>query len=129
MAQTYLEDQNALLIPGIHNVVNCARADGDIRQISTHISSVNGIVSSIVSETKKYGRGNLVVRLSDCRDRLVEANRRGQEMADAEVEEKEWKSWTQTLPPIAFEIAREAMELVETVEELAAASQEEDDFS
>ncbi|OPB44379.1 hypothetical protein A0O28_0026970 [Trichoderma guizhouense] len=127
--KTYLEDQNALLIPGIHNVVNCARADGDIRQISTHISSVNGIVSSIVSETKKYGRGNLVVRLSDCRDRLVEANRRGQEMADAEVEEKEWKSWTQTLPPIAFEIAREAMELVETVEELAAASQEEDDFS
>ncbi|KAL6829525.1 hypothetical protein J3E69DRAFT_240574 [Trichoderma sp. SZMC 28015] len=127
--KTYLEDQNALLIPGIHNVVNCARADGDIRQISTHVSSVNGIVSSLVSETQKYGRGNLVVRLSDCRDRLVEANRRGQEMADAEVEEKEWKSWTQTLPPIAFEIAREAMELVETVEELAAASQEEDDFS
>ncbi|KAL5088116.1 hypothetical protein Trisim1_007279 [Trichoderma cf. simile WF8] len=127
--KTYLEDQNALLIPGIHNVVNCARADGDIRQISTHISSVNGIVSSIVSETQKYGRGNLVVRLSDCRDRLIEANRRGQEMADSEVEEKEWKSWTQTLPPIAFEIAREAMELVETVEELAAASQEEDDFS
>ncbi|KAL6837533.1 hypothetical protein V8C40DRAFT_10966 [Trichoderma camerunense] len=127
--KTYLEDQNALLIPGIHNVVNCARADGDIRQISTHVSSVNGIVSSIVSETQKYGRGNLVVRLSDCRDRLVEANRRGQELADAEVEEKEWKSWTQTLPPIAFEIAREAMELVETVEELAAASQEEDDFS
>ncbi|KAL6793888.1 hypothetical protein J3E68DRAFT_405390 [Trichoderma sp. SZMC 28012] len=127
--KTYLEDQNALLIPGIHNVVNCARADGDIRQISTHVSSVNGIVSSIVSETQKYGRGNLVVRLSDCRDRLVEANRRGQEMADSEVEEKEWKSWTQTLPPIAFEIAREAMELVETVEELAAASQEEDDFS
>ncbi|KAF3063405.1 hypothetical protein CFAM422_009955 [Trichoderma lentiforme] len=127
--KTYLEDQNALLIPDIHNVVNCARADGDIRQISTHIGSVNGIVSSIVSETQKYGRGNLVVRLSDCRDRLIEANRRGQEMADSEVEEKEWKSWIQTLPPIAFEIAREAMELVETVEELAAASQEEDDFS
>ncbi|KAL7908676.1 hypothetical protein GGI35DRAFT_408806 [Trichoderma velutinum] len=127
--KTYLEDQNALLIPDIHNVVNCARADGDIRQISTHIGSVNGIVSSIVSETQKYGRGNLVVRLSDCRDRLVEANHRGQEMADSEVEEKEWKSWTQTLPPIAFEIAREAMELVETVEELAAASQDADDFS
>ncbi|KAJ4862797.1 spa2 homology domain (SHD) of GIT domain-containing protein [Trichoderma breve] len=127
--KTYLEDQNALLIPDIHNVVNCARADGDIRQISTHVGSVNGIVSRIVSETQKYGRGNLVVRLSDCRDHLVEANRRGQEMADSEVEEKQWKSWTQTLPPIAFEIAREAMELVETVEELAAASQEEDDFS
>ncbi|PKK43723.1 hypothetical protein CI102_12392 [Trichoderma harzianum] len=127
--KTYLEDQNALLIPDIHNVVNCARADGDIRQISTHIGSVNGIVSNIVSETQKYGRGNLVVRLSDCRDRLIEANRRGQEMADAEVEEKEWKSWTQALPPIAFEIAREAMELVETVEELAAASQDADEFS
>ncbi|KKP02416.1 hypothetical protein THAR02_05482 [Trichoderma harzianum] len=127
--KTYLEDQNALLIPDIHNVVNCARADGDIRQISTHIGSVNGIVSNIVLETQKYGRGNLVVRLRDCRDRLIEANRHGQEMADSEVEEKEWKSWALTLPPLAFEIAREAMELVETVEELAAASQEEDDFS
>ncbi|KAK4084463.1 uncharacterized protein Triagg1_943 [Trichoderma aggressivum f. europaeum] len=127
--KTYLEDQNALLIPDIHNVVNCARADGDIRQISTHVGSVSGIVSRIVSEAQKYGRGNLVVRLSDGRDSLVEANRRGQDLADSEVEEKEWKSWTQTLPPIAFEIAREAMELVETVEELAAASQEADDFS
>lgn len=129
MAQTYLEDQNALLIPDIHNLVNCARADGDIHQISTQIDSINGIVSSIISETQKAGRGNIVVRLSDCRNRLVEANRRGQEMADSEVEEKEWKSWTQTLPPIAFEIAREAMELVETVEELTASSQDADDFS
>ena len=129
MAQTYLEDQNALLIPDIHNLVNCARADGDIRQISTHVDSINGIVGKIVSEVQKNGRGNMVDRLRDCRDRLIEAYRRGQEMADSEVEEKEWKSWTQTLPPIAFEIAREAMELVETMEELTASSQDADEFS
>ncbi|KAL7943150.1 hypothetical protein V8C42DRAFT_114711 [Trichoderma barbatum] len=127
--KTYLEDQNALLIPDIHSLVNCARADGDIRQISTHVDSINGIVGNIVSETQKNGRGNMVVRLRDCRDRLIEANRRGQEMADSEVDEKEWKSWTQTLPPIAFEIAREAMELVETMEEQAAPSSDADDFS
>ncbi|RFU75143.1 hypothetical protein TARUN_7098 [Trichoderma arundinaceum] len=127
--QIYLEDQNALLISDIHNLVNCIRADGNIRQISTEIDSIDGIVSNLVSETRKCGRGNMVVRLSDCRDLLLEANRRGQEMADSEVQEKEWRIWTQTLPPIAFEVAREAKELVEAVGELAASSQDADDFS
>jgi hypothetical protein len=129
MAQTYLEEQNTLLIPDIHNLVNCARADGDIGQITTHVSSINGFVDKIISETRRYGRGNMVVRLSECRDRLVQANRRGQEMAASQVDEREWKAWSLMLPPIAFEIARETMDLVEMVEELAAASQDADDFS
>ncbi|KAH6609258.1 hypothetical protein Trco_002604 [Trichoderma cornu-damae] len=127
--QIYLEDQNALLISDIHNLVNCIRADGNARQISTEIDSVHGIVGNLVSETRKCGRGDMAARLSDCRDRLLEANHRGQEMADSEVQEKEWRMWTQTLPPIVFEIAREAKELVEAVGELAASSQDADDFS
>ncbi|EGR47435.1 Hypothetical protein TRIREDRAFT_108829 [Trichoderma reesei QM6a] len=127
--KTYLEEQNTLLIPDIHNLVNCARADGDIGQITTHVSSINGFVDKIISETRRYGRGNMVVRLSECRDRLVQANRRGQEMAASQVDEREWKAWSLMLPPIAFEIARETMDLVEMVEELAAASQDADDFS
>ncbi|KAL6876673.1 hypothetical protein J3F83DRAFT_414004 [Trichoderma novae-zelandiae] len=127
--KTYLEEQNGLLIPEIHTLVNFARADGDIGQISTQVSSINGFVDTIVSETRRYGRGNMVARLSECRDRLVQANRRGQEMAASQVDEREWKAWSLMLPPIAFEIARETMDLVEMVEELAASSREADDFS
>ncbi|KAL7817335.1 hypothetical protein V8C26DRAFT_70504 [Trichoderma gracile] len=127
--KTYLEEQNTLLIPDIHNLVNCARADGDIGQITMHVSSINGFVDKILSETRRYGRGNMVVRLSECRERLVQANRRGHEMAASQVDEREWKAWSLMLPPIAFEIARETMDLVEMVEELAAASQDADDFS
>jgi hypothetical protein len=93
------------------------------------IDSINEIVSNIVSETQKSGRGNMVIRLSECRDRLLEANSRGQEMADSGVQEKEWRIWTQTLPPIAFEIAREAKELAEAVGKLVTSSQDADDFS
>lgn len=130
MAQTYLEDQNTLLITDIQNLVNCVRADGNIRQISTGIDSIKGIVENLVSETQKSGRGNMVVRLGNCRDRLVEAGRRGEELAEAQGQVPDlWKGWLQTVPPIAFEIAREAMDLVETVEELAASSHDADDFS
>ncbi|KAL7787405.1 hypothetical protein V8C37DRAFT_267540 [Trichoderma ceciliae] len=127
--QIYLEDQNALLLADIHNLVNCIHEDGKIRQISMEIDSVNGIVSNLVSETQKSGRGDMVVHLRGCRDRLVKAKHQGQELADSEVQEKEWRIWTQTLPPIAFEIARGAKELIEAVGGLAASSRDADDFS
>lgn len=129
MVQIYLEDQNALLLSDVHNLVECIRANGNIRQISMEIDSINDIVSNLVSETQKSGRGNMVTRLSKCRDHLLEARHHGQEIADSGAQEKEWDVWTQTLPPIAFEIAQEAKELVDAIGELAASSQDADDFS
>ncbi|KAM0516266.1 hypothetical protein ACHAPE_005412 [Trichoderma viride] len=127
--QIYLEDQNALLLSDVHNLVECIRANGNIRQISMEIDSINDIVSNLVSETQTTGRGSMVTRLSKCRDHLVEAKHRGQDMADSGAQEQEWGIWTQTLPPIAFEVAQEAKELVDAIGELVASSRDADDFS
>jgi len=55
-------------------------------------------------------------KLSGCRQRLVDAKETGTNIAedgrDDAAGEREWKQWTQSLPPIAFEIARETKELV-----------------
>ncbi|KAM0260800.1 hypothetical protein ACHAQJ_002566 [Trichoderma viride] len=127
--QIYIEDQNALLLSDIHNLIDCIGKEDNIRQISMEIDSISSIVGNLVSETQKSGRGNMVIRLSECRHRLLEANHQGQEMADSNVQEEEWRIWTQSLPPLAFEIAREAKGLVEAVEELVTSSRDADDFS
>lgn len=129
MVQIYLEDQNALLLSDVHNLVECIRSNGNIHQISMEIDSINDIVSNLVSETQSSGRGNMVIRLSKCRDHLLEATHRGQNMAGSGAQEEEWGIWTQTLPPIAFEVAQEAKELVDAIGQLVASSRDADDFS
>jgi hypothetical protein len=85
------------------------------------------VVEKVVSstETAMASTGNvelrtqgepIVKKLSLCRRRLLEAGNKGRELADNEDDdgkgEMEWRMWTQSLPPIAFEIARETKELV-----------------
>ena len=51
---------------------------------------------------------------------------------DDDESEREWKQWTQSLPPIAFEIARETKELVLRVDIMdgeQGSRQGDDDFS
>ena len=62
-------------------------------------------------------QGEPVIRkLADIRQRLVEAGEKGRAIANAERDDDEgeraWRAWNQSLPPIAFEIARETKELV-----------------
>jgi len=75
-------------------------------------------------------------KLSGCRQRLIEAGERGKEIADEGREDDEgeriWRQWNQSLPPIAFEIARETKELVLRVEAIdgdQGRGQGDDDFS
>ncbi|GJC88403.1 uncharacterized protein ColSpa_01908 [Colletotrichum spaethianum] len=75
----------------------------------------------------------MIARLIACRDRLLEASERGmdidrgQDVGASGRNDREWRMWTQTLPPIAFEIARETKELVQRVDRLAGNG--DDDFS
>jgi hypothetical protein len=66
-------------------------------------------------------------RLASCRDRLLDASDRGRDIAakGRGPSDREWRMWTQTLPPIAFEIARETKELVQRVDRLALADADE----
>ncbi|KAK5992731.1 hypothetical protein PT974_06147 [Cladobotryum mycophilum] len=126
----YLEDQNALLVSDIQNLVNCVRSEANIAQISTEIDSISVIVGKMISETQSCGHADMVARVTDSRNRLLDANHHGQEMAASNIRsgDGEWRTWTQTLPPMAFEIARESKDLVQRVGRLTT-SREADDFS
>lgn len=74
----------------------------------------------------------IVKKLSGCRSKLIEAADKGRKIADmgdddAGRGEMEWRVWTQSLPPIAFEIARETKELVQRVDVIDGAGREEHD--
>ncbi|KAF4975248.1 hypothetical protein FZEAL_7955 [Fusarium zealandicum] len=126
----YLEDQNALLSTDVQQLVGTIRSDANIRQITAEIGSISIIVSRIISETQEYGLGEMVTRLAHCRARLLESGDQGEDMANIGMgnNSPEWRSWVQTLPPIAFETARESKELVQQVNNLSV-SRRADDFS
>ncbi|POR36698.1 Protein SPA2 [Tolypocladium paradoxum] len=128
--QIYLDDQTALLVSDIQNLVSCVRGDADIQQITNEVESISAIVGKITSETEASGYANQASRLGDCRERLLDASQRGQALANSGVGQgdRDWRMWAQTLPPIAFEIAREAKELVQRIGSLATGSGA-DDFS
>ncbi len=73
----------------------------------------------------------LARQLERCRNRLLEAGDQGLDPAadGKDHSTREWHVWTQTLPPIAFEIAREAKEVVAGLGRLAGGPGEGDDFS
>lgn len=93
------------------------RSDVDIRQLLVEINSISNIVGKIIAETYTSNNGDKVTRLAECKERLLEAGERGQDMANIGVKstDHEWRMWSQTLPPIAFEISREAKELVSRI--------------
>ncbi|KAG9247796.1 hypothetical protein BJ878DRAFT_414196 [Calycina marina] len=123
--KVYLEDETAALVQNIQSLVSSIRSDAGITAIMGQINAIASVVGKAVSSTEETmastGRSStqadpILKKLSSCRQRLVDAGERGQEIAaegldDAEGE-REWKQWTQSLPPIAFEIARETKELV-----------------
>jgi len=137
----YLDDQTASLVQTIQNLVQLVRSDADIDPVQSEISSIASIVNAILSETdqtlpphlKDADLANGMDRLASCRERLLEAGARGVELANSGEQKggREWKMWNQTLPPIAFEIARGAKELVGRVERIAGGPNEgdADDFS
>ncbi|KNA95253.1 hypothetical protein FOXG_00905 [Fusarium oxysporum f. sp. lycopersici 4287] len=126
----YLEDQNALLSTDIQQLVNTIRGDAEMRQITGEIGSINAVVSNIISETQAYGLGEMAAPLANCRARLLEAADQGQDMANIgmDTNSHEWRMWVQTLPPIAFGLAREAKELAQQADDMARPGRP-DDFS
>lgn len=78
----------------------------------------------------------ILKKLSGCRQRLVAAGEDGRAIAEEGREddegEREWRQWNQSLPPIAFEIARETKELVLRVDTIDGQGRNgggDDDFS
>lgn len=110
--------------------MNTIRGDAEMRQITGEIGSINAVVSNIISETQAYGLGEMAASLANCRARLLEAADQGQDMANIgmDTNSHEWRMWVQTLPPIAFGLAREAKELAQQADDMARPGRP-DDFS
>ncbi|KAJ3949275.1 component of the polarisome [Colletotrichum fioriniae] len=129
----YLEDQTAILVQNIQNLVGSIRSDAAINQVTSEINGIVEVVDKVIGETEASGNGGMITRLVACRDRLLEASDRGMDIDRAQDvgatgrNDREWRMWTQTLPPIAFEIARETKELVQRVDRMV--SNGDDDFS
>ncbi|KLU88082.1 hypothetical protein MAPG_07069 [Magnaporthiopsis poae ATCC 64411] len=127
----YLEDQTATLITDIQELVAAIRNEDGIERLMGEINRVAAAVDKIVGETERSGNSNLVRQLQDSRERLLEAGDHGRELANAgnDPGTREWRMWTQTLPPIAFGIARHAKDLVQQVDRLVLPNGGADDFS
>ncbi|EKD18377.1 cell polarity protein [Drepanopeziza brunnea f. sp. 'multigermtubi' MB_m1] len=140
----YLEDQTALLVQSIQSLVSSIRSEGSIDAISVQINAIVDVVGTVVSSTEtamsSTGNGSLrnqaepiVRKLAGIRERLIDAGKMGREIADDDRDDGEvetaWRAWNQSLPPIAFEIARETKELVMRVDNCDGGRNGDDDFS
>ncbi|KAI1374330.1 hypothetical protein F4677DRAFT_176564 [Hypoxylon crocopeplum] len=125
----YLENQTEIMVQTIQGLVGSIRGDAPIQQINEEITSIADVVGKVVGQTEAYGNGgDMTDRLSTCRQRLLEAGDQGKDLAARGLGEsdREWRMWTQTLPPIAFEIVRETKELVQRIDRLVMSPTAED---
>ncbi|KAF7888438.1 uncharacterized protein EAF02_002979 [Botrytis sinoallii] len=138
----YLEDQTALLVQNIQSLVSSIRSEGGINAISTQIDAIASVVGEVVASTEEAMVNNpalrsqcqpVLTKLSGCRERIMAAGEEGREIAiegrEDDEGDAEWRAWNQSLPPIAFEIARETKELVLRVDVLDGEGGGDDDFS
>lgn len=127
----------------IQSLVSSIRSEAGITAINKELSAIASVVGSVVTSTEAAmsSTGNtelraqakgIVKKLGECRTKLIEAEDKGRKIADlgdddAGRGEMEWRVWTQSLPPIAFEIARETKELVQRVDSIDDAARVEQD--
>ncbi|ELR06531.1 hypothetical protein GMDG_02166 [Pseudogymnoascus destructans 20631-21] len=130
----FLEDQTAFLVQMIQSLVSSIRSDNGVGAIIAELASIAAVVEKVMSATEtsmddrsdaaaqlRHEAESIVRKLEVCRERVLDAGERGAELAT----DAERKVWTQGLPPVAFEIARETKELVRVVDGL----DEEENFA
>lgn len=129
--QFYLEDQTALLVQTIQSLVSAIRSESGLSAVTAELTSISTIITTIVASvestafssptpTLRTSTSGIIEKLNACKLKVLEAGRKGVSIAEMEDSdgrgEMEWRVWTQSLPPIAFEIARETKELVQRVD-------------
>ncbi|KAI9704946.1 MAG: component of the polarisome [Candelina mexicana] len=119
----YLEDQTEGLVRSIQYLVASIRADEENSTIVKHIDSIAGIVGDVVTSTEtafeqtgnkdlRRQVGPVIHALANCRIKLTNAGAESRGISDRIA----MKEFTNKIPPIAFEIARETKELCQTVD-------------
>lgn len=144
----YVSNQKDAVVQTSQGLVNLVRGGdvSDVDQFTDAIASIAQVVDKVVSEMETEVSGipdadDSLMRLSSCRDRLLEAGDSGKNIeafrdrAQSEDEERkantQWRMWIQTLPPIAFKIVHQMDELIAVLGSPGGASGRPggDDFS
>ncbi|KAL4968203.1 putative cell polarity protein [Aspergillus stella-maris] len=132
----YVEDQADGLVQSIQSLVASIRGEESMTTIRTHVSAIASIVTNVSASTEhlitkpetnpglRERAGTSIQTLEYQRSRLVGAAAEGEMANDA----TELRSYTNQLPPIAFEIARETKELVQRLDSLDHHDADDDDF-
>ncbi|KAI9844647.1 MAG: component of the polarisome [Thelocarpon superellum] len=119
----FLEDQTEHLVGSIQALVSSIRAEDNMGIIARHLGDIAASVGKVVASTDETmsqgghealrGRADpIIVRLSGCRSRLLKALSESERIRDP----ASLKEFTNQLPPLAFEIARETKELVQRID-------------
>ncbi|KAI9821120.1 MAG: component of the polarisome [Pycnora praestabilis] len=133
--KVYLEDQTEGLVHSIQSLVSSVRADLGMRTIRGHMNDIAMVVQNVVAstETAMNQSGSTALRdqsepivrtLADCRTRLLAVSADGEEIRDPTL----LKEYTNKLPPLAFEIARETKELAQRIDRIESEARDDDDF-
>jgi hypothetical protein len=135
------------LVQNIQSLVSSIRSEAGITAILNEVAAVSDVVGTVVTATENAmastGNGALrtqgepvVRRLANIRQRLMESGETGRAIAnegrDDEEGDRAWRTWTSSLPPIAFQIAHETKDLVTKVDIIDSEQGQggrDDDFS
>ena len=131
-----MEDQCHLLTESIQILIEAIRAEENMSRIGTNLERIVNTVDSVL-ETSATGASEPSPYQAEWRSqtaaieqKLEEGNQRLLQAcheAESYNQQSSAKEFTQKLPPLAFQVARETRELVRRVQELK--SGEDDDFS
>ncbi|KAL9115707.1 MAG: hypothetical protein Q9227_000075 [Pyrenula ochraceoflavens] len=131
----YLEDQTDSLVRSIQGLVAAIRAEEPLPTIRSQMATIANVVGKVVSATESSMRDPssspalrdraepIVQNLGECKNRLLNAAEESNRLDGASA-----KNFTNQLPPLAFEIARETKELVQRIERIDFV-EDEDDFN
>jgi signal transduction histidine kinase len=123
------------MVQSIQALVASIRAEHGMDTVQTYVSAIGDIVANVVSSTEnmihdrsgdaalREASEQVIHNLDQCRDRLMRIAAEGHDVTSPE----HLREITNQLPPIAFETARHAQDLVQRLE-LLAQGDHDDDF-
>ncbi|EKV07837.1 SpaA [Penicillium digitatum PHI26] len=132
----YVEDQTDGMVQQIQALVASIRAEDNLQTVQMHVSAISNVVANVISATEhlmhERSEDNalretsepVLAALNQCRGRLTATAGEGKDAATPE----QLRELTNKLPPIAFDIARQIKDLVQRLEAMSVAADEEDDF-
>ena len=131
----FLEEQSEALVQSIQALVTSVRVVDEPEVIHDRVGRITQIIGHVVKETQRVMdmTGNALLQniagpairvLGACKSKLATADDKGRDIQAHGA----FKEFITTLPPLAFEIARETKELVQGVDRVLEDGRDDEVF-